>query len=63
MNINGVVSGARDLVSASLGAHVGGTLDLMPGLPAVLADGGQLEQVLINLAVNARDAMPGGWVS
>jgi PAS domain S-box-containing protein len=62
VDINGVVSGARDLVSASLGAHVEARFDLMPGLPPVLADGGQLEQVLLNLAVNARDAMPAGGV-
>ena len=35
-------------------------LELTPGLPAARADRSQLELALVNLAVNARDAMPGG---
>jgi hypothetical protein len=44
----------------TLGEHVELDAELDPGLCSVLADPGQIEQVLVNLAVNARDAMPGG---
>lgn len=50
----------RSMVRRLLPAHIELRIDLEPGLPAVNADPAQLEQVLLNLCVNARDAMPDG---
>jgi PAS domain S-box-containing protein len=43
-----------------IGEHIDVRLTVAPGVPAVMADPAQIEQVALNLAVNARDAMPDG---
>jgi PAS domain S-box-containing protein len=60
LSLNDVVAGVEQLLLRTLGEHVELIIDLAGGLPRVLADPGQVEQVLVNLAVNARDAMPNG---
>jgi PAS domain S-box-containing protein len=60
LSLNGVVAGMRDLVSRLIGEDIALVTRLDPGAGSVMADLVQLEQVVLNLAVNARDAMPDG---
>jgi PAS domain S-box-containing protein len=60
LSLNEVVGDVERLLQRTLGEHVELVTTLAPDLWLVMADPGQLEQVLVNLAVNARDAMPGG---
>ncbi|CAA9251956.1 MAG: Sensory box sensor histidine kinase/response regulator [uncultured Craurococcus sp.] len=54
------IGGMRELLDRSLRGDVHVTLDFAPGLWPVEVDPGELELVVLNLAVNARDAMPEG---
>jgi CheY-like chemotaxis protein len=50
----------RDLLSAAIGPDIRLEFDVQPDLPPVMADMSQTELAILNLAINARDAMPDG---
>lgn len=60
LDLNEVVGETADILDRLLGGRIRLALSLAPDLPPVAGDAVQLEQVLMNLAVNARDAMPAG---
>ncbi|MCX7867500.1 MAG: PAS domain S-box protein [Limisphaera sp.] len=60
VDLNEVVRHTVSMLERVLGEQVTIHVQLQPGLPQVRADAGLLEQLLVNLAINARDAMPHG---
>ena len=58
--INEVVKNLESMLGRLIGAHIDKTLRLAVDAGSIRADPGQIEQVILNLAVNARDAMPHG---
>jgi PAS domain S-box-containing protein len=60
LDLNELVSGMEDVLQRLVGASVQLAIRAEPGPAWILADHGEAEQILLNLAVNARDAMPGG---
>jgi PAS domain S-box-containing protein len=60
IDMNALVAGMSDLLRRSLGASVEIETRLASDLRGTMADPGQVENALLNLAINARDAMPGG---
>ena len=60
LHLNTLVQDTAAILEPLLGGRIRLLLSLAPDLPPVSGDAVQLEQVLMNLGVNARDAMPGG---
>jgi len=60
IEVNGLLSNLGRLVTRVLGSNIKVSWGLTDDLPAIKVDPGQFEQVILNLAINARDAMPEG---
>ena len=60
LSLRDLIGGMIDLLDRSLGPEIVLSVDLPDNLPPVRADANQLEAAIINLAINARDAMPNG---
>jgi two-component system, cell cycle sensor histidine kinase and response regulator CckA len=60
LDLNAVVTGLLPMLPRVIGEHIETTTSLAPDLRRVKADPSQMEQVVINLVLNARDAMPTG---
>jgi PAS domain S-box-containing protein len=60
LDLNALVTGMADLLQRAVGEAIGVTTALAPGLWPIEADASEIENAIINLALNARDAMPGG---
>jgi PAS domain S-box-containing protein len=60
ININNLVFDFSEMLVRTLGAKVELRLDLRPGLPVCMLDPTHLEMALLNVLINARDAMPDG---
>jgi two-component system, cell cycle sensor histidine kinase and response regulator CckA len=60
LNMNELVSASSSMLRRLIGEHIELRLTLGEDLPCATADSGCIEMILMNLAVNGRDAMPGG---
>lgn len=60
LNLNEVVTDLEKMLRLLLGEHIDIDVQLSPDLKSIQADHGQIESVLLNMALNARDAMPNG---
>jgi signal transduction histidine kinase len=60
VDLNAVIAGMQDLLRSALGSRVRTEMRLAPDLWATMVDPTQIELVILNLVINARDAMPNG---
>ena len=60
MDLNDTVQGLRHMLPRVIGEHIQTTIEFAPEYARIRADASQMDQVLVNLVLNARDAMPSG---
>ena len=60
LDAGGIIADLEKMMRRLIGEDIALHTDIADGLPCIKVDGGQIEQVLINMVVNARDAMPHG---
>ncbi|MFA6244737.1 MAG: ATP-binding protein, partial [Candidatus Hydrogenedentales bacterium] len=60
LDLNAVIADMNKMMSRLLNEDIALSAELRPGLDRVKADPGQVEQIILNLVMNARDAMPNG---
>ena len=60
LSLNSAITRMEQILRRTIGEQIELVITLAPNLPMILADPGQIEQIVLNLAINARDAMPSG---
>jgi PAS domain S-box-containing protein len=60
LSLNSAITRMEQILRRTIGEQIELVISLAASLPMVVADPGQIEQIVLNLAINARDAMPAG---
>jgi PAS domain S-box-containing protein len=60
LSLNDAIGSMEQILRRTIGAQIDLAINLADDLPMIIADPGQVEQVILNLVINARDAMPSG---
>ena len=62
LSLNSAITRMEQILRRTIGEQIELVISLADSLPMILADPGQIEQIVLNLAINARDAMPTGGI-